>query len=196
MGSVAAVSVGVCSSSPSTANAAADLVTTKAVCDTTVSVWQKDGRLIYLLGTAHVSADSAALAGQLVKDTIPSGVFVELDNKRVNPGGNLSKYLNSFEVNSSTGSKPRLIIPDVQAMTASAADSQVIGTIDGRGTIRKSFAGPSKSDNNLLSILGGKVSGEHPSVFGNMAIVHNTHLLTFYFQGSRQRDWGHVQRNR
>ncbi|KAL3920467.1 MAG: hypothetical protein SGILL_003246, partial [Bacillariaceae sp.] len=154
MGSAAVLSVGFGCSSPSIANAAADLVTTKSVCDTTVSVWQKDGRLIYLLGTAHVSAESAILAGQLVKDTIPSGVFVELDMKRA--GGGLAKYLNDFQVSDTTGAKSRLIVPDVQAMTASAADSQVVGSMDGGGTVKKSFAGPSKSDNNPLSILGGK----------------------------------------
>jgi hypothetical protein len=64
------------------------LVSTAAVCDPTVSVWERGNRIIYLLGTAHVSSASAQLAGQLVRDVHPEGVFVELDLKRV---GGLTK---------------------------------------------------------------------------------------------------------
>jgi hypothetical protein len=66
------------------------LVTTASVCDPTVSIWTRGNRIIYLLGTAHISEGSAQLAGQLVKDVVPEGVFVELDIKRVGglgPGG-------------------------------------------------------------------------------------------------------------
>jgi len=38
---------------------------------------------VHILGTAHISADSAEVAGRLVKETRPQGVFVELDAKRV-----------------------------------------------------------------------------------------------------------------
>jgi len=61
-----------------------DVVSSKAVCDPTVTVWQRDGeRLLYLLGTAHISEISAELAASLVRDTLPNAVFVELDLKRV-----------------------------------------------------------------------------------------------------------------
>jgi hypothetical protein len=132
MGSAAAVVVCL----PSNANAAADLVSSKAVCDTTVSVWQKNGRIVYLLGTAHVSAESAKLASDLVKDTIPSGVFVELDNKRVN-GESLAKYLNSME-----GSRSRVIIPDIEALGRIETNS------GDTGRIVKDFAKPSRKDGN------------------------------------------------
>lgn len=59
------------------------LVTTAAVCDPTVSIWTRGNRIIYLLGTAHISEGSAKLAGELVRDVVPEGVFVELDIKRV-----------------------------------------------------------------------------------------------------------------
>jgi hypothetical protein len=59
------------------------LVTSAAVCDPTVSIWTRGNRIIYLLGTAHISEGSAKLAGQLVRDVVPEGVFVELDLKRV-----------------------------------------------------------------------------------------------------------------
>jgi len=65
------------------ASNAASVVTTAAVCDPTVSVWKRGERLVYLLGTAHISTSSADLAAQLVQDTQPNAVFIELDLKRV-----------------------------------------------------------------------------------------------------------------
>jgi pheromone shutdown protein TraB len=62
----------------------ATMPTRAAICDATVSVWkQPNGRLVYLIGTAHISQVSADLAGQLVRDVRPDAVFVELDLKRV-----------------------------------------------------------------------------------------------------------------
>ena len=52
-------------------------------CDPTVSVWARGSRKLYLLGTAHISAESAQLAGRLVREVQPQAVFVELDAKRV-----------------------------------------------------------------------------------------------------------------
>lgn len=103
---------------PSTANAAS-LVSTTAVCDPGVSVWQKDGRLVYLLGTAHISSASAVLAGNLVQDIQPKGVFVELDPKRVKGSGILANRLkngddNSLEDNNATISK--VIVPNIQVV--------------------------------------------------------------------------------
>jgi pheromone shutdown protein TraB len=48
-------------------------------------VWKEPNRnrLVYILGTAHISKVSADLAGQLVRDVHPNAVFVELDLKRV-----------------------------------------------------------------------------------------------------------------
>lgn len=66
--------------------AAMDPVTTAATCDATVSVWRRGNRLVYLLGTAHISEVSAQLAGRLVQDTHPDAVFVELDLRRVSGG--------------------------------------------------------------------------------------------------------------
>ena len=70
---------------PSVTNAIPALVTSSAVCDPTVSVWKEPrrNRLVYILGTAHISQVSADLAGQLVRDVHPDAVFVELDLKRV-----------------------------------------------------------------------------------------------------------------
>lgn len=54
-----------------------------ALCDPTVSILQRGSRTLYLLGTAHISADSAQLAGRLVRQVKPQAVFVELDAKRI-----------------------------------------------------------------------------------------------------------------
>jgi len=59
------------------------LVSTAATCDPTVSVWKRGDRIVYLLGSAHISTVSANLAGQLVRDVHPDAVFIELDLKRV-----------------------------------------------------------------------------------------------------------------
>ena len=57
-----------------------------ALCDASVSTFRNptNNRIVHLLGTAHISSDSADLAGQLVREIKPSAVFVELDAKRVN----------------------------------------------------------------------------------------------------------------
>ena len=66
---------------------ALEVVQTRATCDATVSVWRLGHRLVYLLGTAHISEQSATLAAQLVRDTHPGAVFIELDLRRVAGGG-------------------------------------------------------------------------------------------------------------
>lgn len=56
------------------------------LCDPTVSIFQKGERVVYLIGTAHISDDSAQLVGKIVQDVKPNAVFVELDAKRVKMG--------------------------------------------------------------------------------------------------------------
>ena len=56
------------------------------LCEPTVSIFKKDGRMVYLVGTAHISDDSAKLVGKIVQDVKPDAVFVELDAKRVKMG--------------------------------------------------------------------------------------------------------------
>ena len=73
IGAVASSALGISIAAPALpSNAEATLVSAKSVCDATVSVWSKNGRIIYLLGTAHISETSAELAGRLVKDTNPN----------------------------------------------------------------------------------------------------------------------------
>jgi len=64
---------------------AEELVTSIALCDPSVSTWKNvaKNRVVHILGTAHISSSSADLAGQLVRETHPDAVFVELDAKRV-----------------------------------------------------------------------------------------------------------------
>ena len=94
---------------------AADLVTSPSSCDPSVSIWKKDGRLVYLLGTAHISSASATLAGNLVKDVHPSGVFVELDPKRIKGSGVLAGRMPEEMVGESP--KSRIIVPDIQILS-------------------------------------------------------------------------------
>ncbi len=101
-------------SSPRAGRASADLVTSRAVCDPAVSVWKKNGRIVYLLGTAHISSSSAALAGQLVRDTAPRGVFVELDPKRVSGSGVLAQKVGGTSEEGSPAIQSRIIVPQIQ----------------------------------------------------------------------------------
>jgi len=55
-----------------------------SLCDPYVSSWYRGSRKVYLLGTAHISEDSAQAAGKLVREIRPQAVFLELDKKRVN----------------------------------------------------------------------------------------------------------------
>lgn len=77
--------------SQTTVTRARSVVPTSAVCDRAVSVWKEPNRnrLVYILGTAHISKVSAQLAQQLVQDVHPDAVFVELDWKRV---GGVNRY--------------------------------------------------------------------------------------------------------
>ena len=64
------------------------VVVSKTLCDPAVSTYIKTYddntmRTIHLLGTAHISEESAKLAGKIVRDVKPDVVFVELDAKRV-----------------------------------------------------------------------------------------------------------------
>ncbi|KAL9186234.1 hypothetical protein ACHAXT_005472 [Thalassiosira profunda] len=78
-----------------TAPSKASAIVSQTLCDPSVSTWTRrydDGslRTVHLLGTAHISASSAELAGKMVRDLRPDVVFVELDAKRVAraiPGG-------------------------------------------------------------------------------------------------------------
>lgn len=54
-----------------------------AVCDPTVFSLTKGDRTLHIVGTAHISSESADLAGRLVRETAPDAVFVELDAIRV-----------------------------------------------------------------------------------------------------------------
>lgn len=54
-----------------------------ALCDPSVSTLTKKNRIVHILGTAHISSDSAQLAGRLVREVTPKAVFLELDQKRV-----------------------------------------------------------------------------------------------------------------
>lgn len=71
-------------STPSVADDSSLALSVPVLCNDAISSWKKgDNRVIHLLGTAHVSTESAETAGLLVRSTKPNAVFVELDLKRV-----------------------------------------------------------------------------------------------------------------
>mmetsp|Transcript_22626 Transcript_22626/g.53400 ORF Transcript_22626/g.53400 Transcript_22626/m.53400 type:complete len:427 (+) Transcript_22626:88-1368(+) len=111
----AAAAVGVVSTT-SLPSWASSVVSSASVCDPTVSVWSKDGRIIYLLGTAHISSTSAALAGQLVRDTNPNGVFIELDPKRVSGTGALAQKFQGDENTPAPERESKIIVPQISAV--------------------------------------------------------------------------------
>jgi hypothetical protein len=53
------------------------------LCDDAISVLKRGERTVYLMGSAHISSESAVLAQQLVRTAKPDTIFVELDKKRV-----------------------------------------------------------------------------------------------------------------
>ncbi|KAG7354393.1 TraB family protein [Nitzschia inconspicua] len=157
VGTAAATAIGLASIPSQAAFAAADLVSTAAVCDSAVSVWKKDGCIVYLLGTAHVSRESAALAGQLVRDTTPKGVFVELDPKRVSGTGVLAQKVginnNGDGETVAVERQSRIIVPNIQAadMTSSISGSssqQLIASGDTTTAALPPTAAVKKSDGN------------------------------------------------
>jgi len=137
--------------------------TSKAVCDPTVSVWKKNGRIIYLLGTAHISSSSAALAGQLVRDTIPKGVFVERDPKRVSGSGILSQKLNN-ESGGSFTRESKVIVPKISAvegdgglvLVSSSSSSSLSSSEDNSSPTTKP-AKQNKDDNPIMKVAAAAV---------------------------------------
>lgn len=75
----------VSSAQPSRAAAPQPRAYPPALCDPSVSTWRNPSneRLVHILGTAHISEESAQLAGAMVRDVRPDAVFVELDKKRI-----------------------------------------------------------------------------------------------------------------
>ena len=65
------------------AAAAAAAQSQSAICHPEVLVFRKGNRWLRIIGTAHISSVSADLARQLVRETSPDAVFVELDLKRI-----------------------------------------------------------------------------------------------------------------
>ncbi len=113
LGSTAMLAASFAGLAPLPSHAEATLVSSKSVCDATVSTWSKNGRIIYLLGTAHISSTSAELAGNLVKDVNPKGVFIELDPKRVSGTGALAQKFKGDENTPAPPKESKIIVPQI-----------------------------------------------------------------------------------
>jgi hypothetical protein len=148
------------------------LQATKALCDPTVSVWQLNGgstttagtttaaaavagRTIVLLGTAHISQLSAALAGTLVREIRPDAVFVELDLKRVarigTSGGGTTTAAAKGPAGllDTTDSLPvQVIVPSPQRLLPPPLPSM---PVDGMTTTASSSSSSSSSPSSLVA---------------------------------------------
>ena len=127
LGSTAMVAASFAGLAPLPSHAEATLVSSKSVCDATVSTWKKDGRLIYLLGTAHISSISAELAAKLVQDTVPKGVFIELDPKRVSGSGALAKKFQGDENTPAPARESKIIVPEISQLPGGGGMTLVSG---------------------------------------------------------------------
>jgi hypothetical protein len=138
---------------------AADVVKTAAVCDPSVSVFKRNGRVVYLLGTAHISSSSAQLAGRLVQDTQPKGVFVELDPKRVKGSGILAKRVTMDEENGQevVGPISRVIVPDIQALSTSESLEQPASMDTGGTSTVAALPKPAAKPNVMVRAAGAAV---------------------------------------
>ncbi|KAL3786739.1 hypothetical protein HJC23_005302 [Cyclotella cryptica] len=80
-----------------------------SICDPTVESYRRGSSQIHIVGTAHVSSASAALAGNAVKEVKPDGIFLELDIQRLSRAfgnGRITKPINLLffvEENPSSG---------------------------------------------------------------------------------------------
>ena len=104
--------------------AAAKIKTSDAICDPTVSILKNKGRLIYILGSAHISEVSAQLASQLVKDVRPDAVFIELDLRRVGglPFNKIQRRIDRIEIPGPGQST--VIVPNITPVSKASALSQ------------------------------------------------------------------------
>lgn len=99
--------------------------TSDSICDQAVSILRKKNRLVYVLGTAHISDVSAQLASQLIKDVKPDAVFIELDLKRVGglPFDKIQRKNDRIEIPGPNQSN--VIVPNIIPVSKTMGLSQV-----------------------------------------------------------------------
>lgn len=124
----AAPEVAIGRSSPST-------IVSDTLCDPSVSTWVKSYddsmRTVHILGTAHISSSSAALAGKMVRDLKPNVVFVELDAKRVAraiPGGVKSRGNTETGVDATSSSSGESTVQEGRATPSSTTSNVITST--------------------------------------------------------------------
>jgi pheromone shutdown protein TraB len=77
-------------------------------CSDSVTVFSDpDGREIVVIGTAHISEDSAELVGRTIRSIKPDVVMIELDPKRVGRVGDQSLEEAGFDLPPSDGYVPQ-----------------------------------------------------------------------------------------
>jgi pheromone shutdown protein TraB len=144
--------------------------TSDAICDQAVSILQRKDRLLYVLGTAHISDVSAQLAQQLIRDVKPDAVFIELDLKRVGglPFNKIQRKKDRIEIpgpSNSTVIVPN-IIPVSKSMQFSQSEQQTVlaslmDAID--------FGASDEYNEALASLLIGNPAGGISQMYSNLS---------------------------
>ena len=135
-------------------------ISTQSTCDPSVSVWTEPGtgRRVYILGTAHISAESAVLAGEVVKDVRPEAVFVELDAKRVQRASGPSETSGSGP--DSASSLDAFAVPvDVEVGPSPDTDTSTVGTKPSSGGSSRASKGNDRMTGVTAAAVGSAIKG-------------------------------------
>ena len=145
---------------PSSSNAATLMAAPEAtkiefppsLCDPSVSTWRNpaNGRVVHILGTAHISQSSAELAGMLVKDVRPNAVFVELDRKRISRA--MPKGGDDGSTRASTGASGGGAAPSESAQSAEMAAKMADGPAVASGGADGGDAGAGAMKGNPFAV--------------------------------------------
>jgi len=113
------------------------------------------------LGTAHVSSSSAELAGKLVVDTHPKGIFVELDPKRVKGTGILAKRVSIDETTGQEIEMPssRVIVPNIQKLASTAQSSATGDSVPSQQAPTITASKPSPMMKAAGAVVGKSIKG-------------------------------------
>ena len=100
-----------------------EVVSSKAVCNSTVSVWKERARnrLVQIVGTFHISKSSADLARQLVRDVHPNAVFIEIDRDRMDA---LTQDIRQYQELEDSNNPPKPMSFLVPALTPIVAEQE------------------------------------------------------------------------
>jgi pheromone shutdown protein TraB len=90
-----------------------------------VSVWRQPvtGRIIYLVGTVHISIASAELVGNVIDNVRPDAVFVEWDAKRAQESISTTDTSRTSTIATTETTAPLVEDPSLSSVTTSISNS-------------------------------------------------------------------------